>query len=359
MRCCSSCFSDTELKAIIEADSIIGDCDFCGKKSSFVYEIGSDARLSELFDEILDVYVPKTSLDPTIYNGPAKPLSETLHDDWNIFSLDSLQIYNLLCAICSERFQLTPELFNDPVVIIQSYDPLYLDENSILRNSNWDKFLSSIKYCIRFHNNEVNTNILKKFLSCIEKTYQPNEIFFRARVCSSNKGFPITEMGAPPIDKAQAGRANAEGIQLLYLANQEETTFYETRASMFDYVTVGRFELLRASKIVNLAAIKSISPFVGDRYGFDYTQYAVNYQHLRMIALEISRPMRRQDSPLDYIPTQYISDFIKSQSYDGIEYISTMHKEGMNVAFFDASALRCIGVETHRVNTITYSHAPY
>ena len=45
--------------------------------------------------------------------------------------------------------------------------------------------------------------------------------------------------------------------------------------------------------------------------------------------------MRRSDRPLDYIPTQYITDFIQSimhdnkNEYDGIEYHSTLYTEGI------------------------------
>lgn len=357
MLCCSNCFKDTEIKAIIEADNIRGDCDFCNTKATYVYDIDSDLRLTELFDDVIDIYTVQSSLDPTVYGGIAKSLSETLHDDWDIFNLETPAIQALLSKICKDRFLATPYLFTEPVIIIQNYDPAYLDENSLLRNSNWHDFLDSIKYRNRFHNYVINTDILKKFLVCLEKTYHLRSIFYRARICTATTGFPIAEMGAPPVDKTQGGRANAEGIRILYLANKAETTFYETRASMFDYVTVGAFELQKTSRVVNLAAIDSISPFIGDRFGFDFVQYAVNHRHLKMIALEISRSMRKQDSLLDYVPTQYISDFIKALGFDGIEYISTMHSEGVNVAFFDVDSLNCINVETHRVNTIAYSHA--
>ena len=44
--------------------------------------------------------------------------------------------------------------------------------------------------------------------------------------------------------------------------------------------------------------------------------------------------MRTSDSKLDYLPTQYISDFIKSAGFDGIGYESVMHRPGYNIVSF-------------------------
>lgn len=66
----------------------------------------------------------------------------------------------------------------------------------------------------------------------------------------------------------------------------------------------------------------------------NYTQYAINIEHLKRIAEEISKPIRNHNT-LDYIPTQYISDYIKSKGYDGIEYVSVMSDTGKNLAIFN------------------------
>ncbi|WP_421778123.1 RES family NAD+ phosphorylase [Gardnerella sp. KA00747] len=43
---------------------------------------------------------------------------------------------------------------------------------------------------------------------------------------------------------------------------------------------------------------------------------------------------------MDYIPTQYISDYIKSKGYDGIEYVSVMSDAGKNLAIFNPEILK-------------------
>ncbi|MEI5604531.1 hypothetical protein WB307_49860, partial [Streptomyces brasiliscabiei] len=80
------------------------------------------------------------------------------------------------------------------------------------------------------------------------------------------------------------------------------TTLYEIRAGVYDYVSVGRFILNENIDVINLAEIDKISPFIGVQYGFDFTQYAINIEHLKMIGMEIARPLRN-DNSLDYLPT--------------------------------------------------------
>lgn len=130
---------------------------------------------------------------------------------------------------------------------------------------------------------------------------------------------------------------------------------YEIRAGVYDFVTMGRFKLQKDIEVINLADIDRISPFIGIDYGFDFTQYAMNIEHLKMIAQEIAKPLRN-DNALDYLPTQYISDYIRSKGYDGIEYISTMCKNGINLAVFDPSLFKCTGTNVYDVKSISYSY---
>lgn len=74
--------------------------------------------------------------------------------------------------------------------------------------------------------------------------------------------------------------------------------------------------------------------------------------------------MRRSDSALDYVPTQYISDFVKSivhdgvPEYAGIEYKSVMHDDGYNLALFEPDLFECIETEVYRIDAIEYRKHP-
>ena len=74
------------------------------------------------------------------------------------------------------------------------------------------------------------------------------------------------------------------------------------------------------------------------------------------MSIDIARPLRRHDSSLDYLPTQYISDFIKSRGFAGIEYKSTMNKSGYNLAVFNERLFECITVDVYDIRELKYEY---
>ena len=176
---------------------------------------------------------------------------------------------------------------------------------------------------------------------------------YRARICDNKQGFAKNMMGTPPKERRTAGRINPEGIGVLYLSSRSNTALYEVRASMYDFVTVGKFKLQRDIKIVSLAGLSSVSPFIYSDTN-DLQQYAANRACLKEIAAEIAKPLRRNDSPLEYLPTQFISEYIKSQGYDGVEYASTMTMDGYNIAVFDETLFKCISTCVYEITELSY-----
>ncbi len=146
---------------------------------------------------------------------------------------------------------------------------------------------------------------------------------FRSRICDEQHyqcGFPSEQMGVPPTRLASAGRTNSEGVQCLYLASDKETTFHEVRARDNDNVSVGRFVQVQDLRLVDLSLFDKIGPF--DSTDFDMLWFAINIDIIRKIGDEVAKPIRRFDSHLDYVPTQYICDYIKYLGYDGIRFKS-------------------------------------
>ena len=110
--------------------------------------------------------------------------------------------------------------------------------------------------------------------------------------------------------------------------------------------------------MVDLRAITEISPFVD---GLEYLDHAINKQYLEKLNSEMSKSLRRSDSTLDYVPTQYIVDFIKSiehngtQEYDGIEYNSTTNPGGYNLAIFNPDLFECVSVSVYDIEKLQYT----
>lgn len=239
----------------------------------------------------------------------------------------------------------------------KTYDSVYLKDHALLKNNDWDAFVVEIKTKNRYHSKLINFRILEKYCSFIRKTYKAGNLFYRARI-SEQSGYPISEMSAPPAGKSSEGRANARGITCLYVASDIDTTLHEVRAGVFDFVSVGTFRLKQDITVVDLRAITEISPFVE---GLEYLDHAINKQYLEKLNTEMSKSLRRSDSTLDYVPTQYIVDFIKSiehndmQEYDGIEYNSTTNPGGYNLAIFNPDLFECIAVNVYDIEKLQYT----
>ena len=67
--------------------------------------------------------------------------------------------------------------------------------------------------------------------------------------------------------------------------------------------------------------------------------------------------IRRNDSSLEYLPTQFITEFIKSKGYAGVSYTSTMGTSGTNIAVFDESLFECKSVHVVEISSIEYSYS--
>ncbi len=358
---CDKCFSDAELISLIQRKGKHGTCPLCGRKNVYVYNTEEDEELSLMFDELLSIYTPVSLLPQEYPKADIRMLKNELATRWNIFNNKSeAEIYKMTIAICKEKYEYTPEVFDSPIGIAELYDEEYLREHSLLIANSWEEFVKNLKTENRFHTHHLNLDLLRRFCSYIRKPYKQGQIFFRSRISSEN-GIIEKEMGAPEIEKATDGRANARGIRCLYLGDSAATTIYETRAGAYDYVTVGQFQLKKDIIVADLKGINQISPFMDV---LDCLEYAINKEHLNKIDDEMSKVMRRSDSVLEYLPTQYIADFIKSikdsngqNEYSGIEYKSVMHKKGYNLALFDPDLFECVATDVYRIDAIDYKES--
>lgn len=360
MVCCENCFRDYEVKAIIQKSGKKGNCDICNSENVSIYNTDQDNALKESFEGLVNIYVTEELLPDEYPLSRLKLLKEELREKWNIFSssLTTEDIDTIVKNICRDKFVEEPEIFENKVGIPELAQMSYLDENSIVGKYSWEEFVQSIKIEYRFHTNFFKQKVLEIFCTYIRKNYKKGTIFYRARISDSDGGYTKEKMGAPPIGLASAGRANPEGISYLYLGDSVETTLYEIRAGLYDYVSVGKFVLKEDINVVDLTDIDNISAFSD----LDFKQHAINRTHLKKINNEIARPLRRHDSRLDYLPTQYICDYIKSieldgkNQYQGIEYKSTMRGNGYNLAIFDESLFECTEVAVYDINEIEYEY---
>lgn len=84
---------------------------------------------------------------------------------------------------------------------------------------------------------------------------------FRARLALSPTElenilkYPSRELGAPPSRLARAGRMNAAGISVFYGALDIDTCVTEIRPPVGSSVVVGRFEIIRPVRLLDMDAL--------------------------------------------------------------------------------------------------------
>ena len=124
------------------------------------------------------------------------------------------------------------------------------------------------------------------------------------------------------------------------------------KAKDHDHVSVGEFVQIEDLRIVDLSLFDNIGPFSST--DFDMTWFAINIEIIRKLGDEVAKPMRRFDHALDYVPTQYICDYIKYLGYDGIKFKSTLREIGTNYAIFDEKKFNCSRVQVIQIGDIEY-----
>ena len=85
-----------------------------------------------------------------------------------------------------------------------------------------------------------------------------------------------------------------------------------------------------------LKDVHTISPFLED---VNLEEYVKNKDILTQFGIALSTPLRSFDSVREYLPTQYLCEYVKSLDIDGVEYASAMNKGGTNYAIFDGRKL--------------------
>ncbi len=355
-----NCFYDKEIKSIIKSlkTQLICDVeqenDLCvnSEKNQKEWE-----HISEYLHQIKDLYSPESILPNTFPEDKLFSFSDLFIKEWKILNpkLTIEQVDSILKSFFKDYKKHVR--FGNRLLL----DKEYLRPYGILGESKWVNFVVLLQHKNRFHSNFLNKHGLENFCRCFEKHIPENVTYLRGRIAQSEQGFKKKELKAPPDDKATTGRANAEGISRLYLADSQETVLKEVRAGVFDYVSIAEFNSKRMISVVDFTALDEYSPFSME---IDMQVLSINKENLENINIELGKPMRRTDNLLDYVPTQYLIDFIESIRYkktkkrmfDGVMYKSVMNPGGINLVIFNPSVFKQQeNIKTIKVSSISYN----
>ena len=166
---------------------------------------------------------------------------------------------------------------------------------------------------------------------------------YRARVFQSSSALkdalkrPDLRMGPPPPALAKAGRMNAHGISVFYGATDPAVAIGEVRPPVGSRVAVGKFSLVRATRLLDVSALQSVY-VEGSIFDPAHAPRLERAKFLESLGERIARPVMPDDEPLEYLITQVIADYLAGRldpALDGILYPSVQDgTHGANVMLF-------------------------
>lgn len=131
------------------------------------------------------------------------------------------------------------------------------------------------------------------------------------------------------------GRTNPALIKYLYTAESPYTALAEVRPYINDKVSVAEIGVLEEMKIVD----------------FSYKRYTESKTLEDMLLLcimtDFAQPININKH--EYIPTQYIAEYLKNLGYDGIRFNSSLHKCGFNITIFNYYKCKAISSKLYRI----------
>jgi hypothetical protein len=335
MKVCSSCFTEKELKAFILTRNEIGNCEVCNATSQHLLDI---TELYDFFQELIENF-------KLVESG--LPLSSKIQNDWSFFS--SKEVANRILDY------VIPQINTE---VHSSCDHVEYSDDILTNFGHWDTLKDELKWKNRF---VIDIDRLGEgefkwdaFLSDINTLFNlPNTMaLFRARIHhkSGMPVYPIDEMSCPPKEHTSGGRANPAGIPFLYLSEDENTVLYEVRATYLDEISVGVFRLKENIESVDIVDFTKDPPL----FQPDCVKDAIQGKFLLdRISKDLSKPMRRYDSELEYIPTQFICEYIKVfTKAKGIRFRSSLHEPGINIVFFEPELMECKSVKKMKITDI-------
>jgi hypothetical protein len=313
-QCCPECFDDRGLRKNIipSLSSARGTCGFCGSTNVVLVE---PRKLADVFEMLISIYEP----DPS-----GMSLVEWMKEDWQLFSHPHMDV--------AHTKELLSEILDDGDIVRKAFSPsaTYKSEGLIRWETLRDELMWENRY---FLDVKLDTDRLAELLDHLPADDMPTR-WYRARILTDETPYPIDQMGAPPKRLATYGRANPTGIPYLYLGSLPETAAAEVRPHTGEVACVADFTMSAPLKVVDLRnPRKLVSPFLlADASAIGQLRADITF--LERLGEELTRPVLPRSAAIDYIPSQYLCEFIKKSGKDGVVYRSSV-SSGMNLALFD------------------------
>ncbi|WP_297519972.1 RES family NAD+ phosphorylase [uncultured Clostridium sp.] len=211
----------------------------------------------------------------------------------------------------------------------------------------WEEFKKDIKEENRFFSGKKIVEVLNTEEALDISTFHTTGtkfVLYRARI-GNYVNLDDSEMKRPPIGMHSMGRCNPMGIPYLYLADKEETAMKETRARIGDLVTIAKVEVGGVYSFFDLSSQEIKSSSINESFIFDKKVANLVYIINRDFTKRID-----EHEKLEYLPLQFISEYIKNRKFDGFMYQSSLDPKGTNYVIFNPNRYSIIEKSLYKIH---------
>lgn len=359
---CCECIEDTYLNEQLKENSEVQLCSYCGDTG-----VGGElTTLADMVDLRYREYYAFGESYPVFHGDSDRPDYEQQGDypediiNMMIKPSDS-EISDDICAYLAED-----EGF---AVVKDGADPMYDDTycyqhieiGSGLHNDMWRNFCEDIKHGSRFFSLEAESTLSEVFkningysstsgISPIREISERD--IYRARKANTSSEIrqitsqPEVELNAPPKHLARNGRMNPVGVSIFYGAFDKATCIAELRPAVGETIVCGMFEETKPLRVFDFTVLNDIYDELSI-FDPEYSDKLSQIQFLRNFESIISKAFLPNDTALEYLPlqamTEYLSRYLEG-GVDGIIYPSAQ-KEGNsdNIVIFDHTNRKIVG----------------
>lgn len=344
---CDDCIEDPYLKKLVCDNAIATICGYCGRNNGTAIAAEAEVVMEAIYDAVHTYYA-----EPTVSGVP--------YDGG--FIVEPIDIADVLgelgCDGHTDFLQAVIDAEVNGYGFVPAVDGHWAGSHPHeVLSSAWNLFSYTIRHETRFH--FANTPRLgttspyeidiADVLPAIAERLRPQirslpvgtEVY-RARIRQDEETWEPSadQMGAPPKDKASAGRMNPAGISYLYTALDKSTAQREVGIAERTTKTVftATFALTRPLWVMDLTALPPVPSL------FDVASKEAREQAfiVRGFVEAISTPVTKDGREhIDYVPPQVICEYLaqvfrlkKDEKLAGLIYPSSVYNGGKNLVVF-------------------------
>ena len=193
------------------------------------------------------------------------------------------------------------------------------------RSKYLEEFIAEIQFKNRNPKNIKALELLEDLATNPVRIISEGADLFRCRIINDetkiNKqqgfyGYGEQDSFIPPACFARDLRANYRYIPYLYCSNDPYTALVEVRPRMGAQISVATIRVNETLKLLDFTMLNPPSLMTESKRDLFYD-----------LSELYSKPVTVDDDIIDYIPTQYIAEYVKNLGYDGIVFMSSLMPE--------------------------------